>query len=182
MATLSINVAGDGVARMIAAANILSNRVSDAARRALNHTGDKAKTQVKRAISQQIKAPQSAIAKYSRIHGKRASYGGLHYEIVCRGGPIPLKHFKAYQTKAGVSAAPWGNRKVYKSAFMSAGLGGHAFWRAGRARFPIERIAGPNVPKEMVKGQSAAAFRAAAAAFPPRLAHEIRAITNGVVS
>lgn len=172
---------GDGIMKMLVAAEALSNRTSDACRRAVNHTGDKANTRVKRALSKQIRAPQSAIMQYGRLRTRRANFGALTYEIISSGGPIPLKYFKPNQTRKGVSAAPWGNRKVYKSAFMN-GLGGHVFWRKGKARLPIERIAGPNVPKELVKDQSAAAFLAVSAELPARLAHEIRVLTKGIVS
>ncbi len=172
---------GDGIMKMLVAAEALTNRTPDALRRALNHTGDKANTRVKRALSQQIKAPQAAIVQYGRVRPVRANFGSLTYEIVSSGGPIPLKYFKPSQTRKGVSAAPWGNRKIYKSAFMN-GMGGHVFWRKGKARLPIERIAGPNVPKELVKDQSAAAFLAVSAELPVRLAHEIRVLTKGIVS
>lgn len=182
MATLTIRFEGDGITRLVGAMTQLSNRVPDAMRRALNHTGDKARTRVKRALSQQIRAPQAAIVQYGKMRTERANYGRLEYAIIAAGGPIPLKYFRPNQTARGVSAAPWGNRKVYKSAFMGGSMGGHVFWRKGKERLPIERIAGPNVPKELVKDQSAAAFIATAAEFPPRVAHEIRVLTNGVVS
>lgn len=174
---------GDGIERLLAAASALSNRVPDAARRALNHTGSKAYTAVRRALSQQIKAPQRALVDYGKLRTRRANFGALQFQIVSSGGPIPLKHFRPSQTSKGVSAAPWGNRKVYRTSFLHKGrMGGHVFWRTGKDRYPIQRIAGPNVPKELVKDQSAAAFHATAAALPVRLAHEIRVITNGVVT
>lgn len=121
--------------------------------------------------------------KYGRVRKIPASGAVLEFLITSRGGPIPLKHFKARQVGSGVSAAPWNNRKIYKHAFIVPSLGGHAFWRMGKGRLPIKRIAGPNVPKEMVKDQVAAAFNTlVSASLPSRVEHEIRVLTDGVVS
>lgn len=184
MAVITMHWQGNGIARLTAAADKLAGpQKYTVLRRALNHTGDKVHTIVVRTLAKQIGAPQHVIKKYGKISKIRASNATLTYMIRCNGGPIPLKHFRAYQTRKGVSAAPWNNRKTYKSGFIVASLGGHAFWRTGRARLPIERIAGPNVPKEMVKDETAAAFQATTSTqLPPRIAHEIRALTNGVVS
>jgi hypothetical protein len=94
-----------------------------------------------------------------------------------------MKHFRAAQNAAGVSASPWRNRKLYRHACIVASAGAHAFWRTGSSRLPIKRIAGPNVPKEMVKEHVGHAFAALVASdLPPRVDHEIPAITNGVLS
>ena len=184
MAVITMNWQGDGIARLTVATKKLSGAQKTAVlRRALNHTGDKVHTIVVRKLGEQIGAPQSVIKRYGQLRKIRASNASLVYTIRASGGPIPLKHFRAYQTRRGVSAAPWRNRKVYKSAFIVGSLGGHAFWRTGRKRLPIERIAGPNVPKELVKDQVAAAFEAVTTSqLPRRVEHEIRALTNGVVS
>lgn len=184
MALISFTWEGSGIARLTVAAERLSGSQKVAVlRRALNHTGDRTFTTVRRTLSQQIGAPQHVIARYGKLRPLRASNAMLTYTIVAKGGPVPLKHFKAYQTKKGVSAAPWRNRKLYKSAFIVASLGGHVYWRKGKARLPIERVAGPNIPKEMVKDQTAAAFHATVAeGLPRRVAHEIRRLTDGVLS
>lgn len=175
---------GNGIARLTVAADALAGaKKNTALRRALNHTGDKTFTIVKRTLQKQIGAPQHVILRYGRIRTQRANTGALVYQIVAKGGPIPLKHFSAYQTRRGVSAAPWRNRKVYKSAFIVARLGGHVFWRTSSKRLPIERVAGPNVPKEMVRDMVAAAFEATVSmSLPARVEHEVRVITNGVVT
>jgi len=62
-------------------------------------------------------------------------------------------------------------------------LRGDAFWRKDSGHLPIKGIAGPNVPKEMVKDHVAAAFEALVSTdLPARLKHEIRVLTDGVVS
>ncbi|MFN3624431.1 MAG: hypothetical protein ACK4TP_10250, partial [Hyphomicrobium sp.] len=157
---LEIHWDGNGIARITAATEALAGPKKTAVlRRAINHTGDKVYTIVVRTLAKQIGAPAGVIKRYGQVTKIRASNATLTYMIRGNGGPIPLKHFRAYQTRKGVSAAPWHNRKTYKSAFIVGSLGGHAFWRRGRKRLPIERIAGPNVPKEMVKDATAAAFQ-----------------------
>lgn len=186
MATISISWTGNGLQRLTVAAEHLEDDGTrhKVFRRAINHTGDKAFTRVKRELSKEIGTTQSIIMKYGHIKKYRASGGGLRFEIVSRGGPIPIKNFKARQGRLGVSASPWNNRKLYRHAFIVPSLGGHVFWRTGGSkRLPIERIAGPNVPKEMVKEHVARVFSSLVASdLPPRVAHEIRVLTNGVVT
>lgn len=119
----------------------------------------------------------------------KASGATLEYLIIAKGGPIPAKHFRPNQTKKGVSASPWRRRRPYPSAFIVESLGEHVFWNTHAwsetsERFnKLERIAGPNVPKEMVKDHVAAAFEALVSTdLPARLEHEIRVLTDGVVS
>lgn len=185
MAQISIHWSGNGLARLKAAVDKLGNEGQSRTvlRRALNHTGNKAFTIVKRTLAQQIGASQAAILKYGKVRKVPATSAALEFLIISKGGPIPLKHFKARQVASGVSAAPWRNRKIYDHAFIVPSLGGHAFWRMGSGRLPIKRIAGPNVPKEMVKDQVAVAFNALVSTnLPARVEHEIRVLTDGVVS
>lgn len=181
---MQIRWSGNGLARLTAATEKLAGpQKVTALRRALNHTGGKVTTRTKRELSQQIGAPQTAIMKYGKVKPKLATSSNLEFQVVSNGGPIPLKHFKARQTRKGVTASPWNNRKTYRSAFVVATAGGHAFWRDGKTRLPITRIAGPNVPKEMVKDQVAEAFRSLVSSdLPPRVEHEVRRLTDGVLS
>ncbi|KAB2942949.1 MAG: hypothetical protein K8F92_14815 [Hyphomicrobium sp.] len=182
--SLIIRWHGDGIAKVMAATEKLAGpqRVK-VLNRAINHTGDKVFTLVRRTLSKQIGAPQRAIEIYGKLHKSRSSWGTLTYTIWCTGGPIPLKHFRAFQVTEGVSAAPWNRRRPYEHAFIVKSRGGHAFWREGRGRLPIKRIAGPNVPKEMVKDATAAAFNTVTnTEMPRRVEHEIKRLTNGVLS
>jgi hypothetical protein len=111
---------------------------------------------------------KSTISRAQREH--RASASHLVYEIAAKGGDVRLKFFKARETKAGVSAAPWNKRQVYEGNFIKGGrfpdrvgigMGGHVFKRTGAARGPIEGgRSGLFIPKEMTTGQTAAAFEA----------------------
>ena len=89
------------------------------------------------------------------------------------GGDIGLKYFKAYETRAGVSSAPWNRRSIYAGSFMKAGWwpkrvtkgnwNGQAFYRAGsktgsgKDRF-VKAKSGLFIPDEMLKGASIAAW------------------------
>lgn len=159
-----------------------------ALRRALNHTGAKAKTQVVRKLTDQTGLQRKTIVK--AVRESKAFGAGLRYELSSKGGNVSLKFFKARETRKGVSAAPWNRRRVYPSTFMKGGkfpkrvplpFGGHVFARAGSSRLPINKQkSGLYIPKEMVIGQSAAAFyRVAGSDLPKRLAHELRAILGG---
>jgi len=197
MAHMVINWSGDGIIRIEAALKTLfgRSRKRNALRRAVNLVGDRTHTQVVRSLGRQIRAPQRVIRQYGAVRRIKANNSSLSYVIRSDGGPIPLKYFRANQTAKGVSAAPWGNRKVYRHAFLIGKFGQHAFWRTsakrkmskgryqGKMRQPIERIAGPNVPKEIVKDEVKKTFETfVSKQLPNRVEHEIKVITKGVLS
>ncbi len=168
----------DRLAERFAAAGV---NVRPALARALNHTGDKTRTQVARALARQTGA------KYGVIRGALASFragaGGLVYKIVAKGAFMSLKEFGARQTRSGVSAAPWNKRRIFPHTFIVATLGGHVFERTSKERFPIRKLWGPAIPREMVKDQSKSAFESTVAhELPPRIEHEIAAILGGSVA
>ena len=133
-------------ARLIAA----GKGIRPALARAINHTGDKARTQVVRALVKQTGAKSYAVRR--AMHTKPASIGTLIFLIVSSGGYMSLKEFGARQTDKGVSAAPWDKRRVFPHTFIVASLGGHVFERKGSSRLPIRKLWGPSIPKEMVQG------------------------------
>lgn len=119
--------------------------------RAVNHTGDKARTQVVRALAKQSGLPVGVIKKAVRtgrawgagvgtdtfVPGR----GSLVYVMSSKGGDISLKYFKPRETMAGVTAAPFGKRQLFAGSFMKGGqfpkrkgaktLNGHVFERTG---------------------------------------------------
>lgn len=148
--------------------------------RAINHTGDKARTQVARALVKQTGAKYRAIRE--AMTSRMASAGTLVYRIVSRGAYMSLKEFDPRQTSKGVSAAPWNKRRVFAHTFIVPSLGGHVFERTGRGRLPIRKLWGPAIPKEMLKEQSKEAFETTVATeLPNRVEHEIGAILSGIV-
>ena len=87
--------------------------------RAVNHTGDKARTQMRRVLVDQTGLKMKTIRK--AVTSKRAFNGGA-YEIKSRGGDVRLMFFGARETQKGVSAAPWNKRQIYPGSFMKGGL------------------------------------------------------------
>jgi hypothetical protein len=128
--------------------------------RAIDEVGNKTKTIVIRSVAKQ------AGVRYGKAKGvinarQAMGAGGGRYEIVARDVTLSLKEFGARATKKGVVAAPWGKKREFPHAFI--GPNGHVFVRMGKApdkvkRLPIHKMWGPNIPKEMVKEETEAAF------------------------
>lgn len=176
-----------------AVAALGDNRLVRAEVRALNHIGNKAFTEVKRAL---VKQTGIQYGKVDRAVSRRLAFAGvagvgdgavgrtLEYSLEGKGGELSLKYFRPRETKSGVSAAPWNERKVFPGTFLKGGrfpdrvaissMGGHVFSRTGAGRLPVERKWGPAIGKEIVKDQALAAFQSKASEFPARLEHEVR--------
>jgi hypothetical protein len=154
--------------------------------RALNRTGDTARTRVVRALAKQTGLPQKTIRKAVKV--KRASWRDLEYRLTAAGGNVSLKYFKARETRKGVTAFVRGERELFEGAFMKGGsfargrviaqgLNGHVFQRIG-GRTELERLrSGVFIPTEMVEGETAKAFEAVVSeVLPRRLHHEINRV------
>lgn len=129
--------------------------------KALDEVGNKTKTIVTRTVAKQ------AGVKYGRaksiLRARQAMGVGMgSYEIVARDVTMSLKEFEPRRTAKGVSARPWGKRRVFPHTFM--GPNGHVFVRRGKSRLPIHKLFGPAIPKEMVKDETERVFYATVAA------------------
>lgn len=155
----------------------------DAMRRAINHTGDKAKTGMKIALVIQTGLKRRTMDKALKSKKASAKGGGL-YTITVKGGDARLSKFAARETRKGVSAAPWNARRVYAGSFMKGGqfpnrvalkLHGAVLIRKGKARYPLAGVkSGLVLPLEMLKGGSANAFYTIVERdLPARIAHEL---------
>lgn len=158
-----------------------------ALQRALSHTGNKAKTQVIRALTKQTGLSRKVIVHAVKV--KRPSYTDLTYVMTTRGGDISLKYFKARETAKGVSAAPWNSRRIFRSTFMRAGWwphrvtkpgwNGQVFRRTGgktsTGQDEFEKVkSGLFIPDEMVKGATEQAWRDVAERdLEARVGHEL---------
>jgi hypothetical protein len=175
---LKVSVDTKGFERLVSVMDLAGRNIKPALRRAINHTGDKARTQIGRALVKQTGIKYGKVRQALRT--VPASTASLVYRIIAKGGYSSLKEFGARQVKRGVSAAPWGKRHLFPHAFISPALGGHVFIRKGKGRGPIHKLFGPAIPAEMVKEQSKAAFETTVATeLPARLAVEIDAILAG---
>ena len=165
--------------------------VTTAYRRAINRVGDTARNQVQKALAKQGGLTQGALKAHGRFGVTRAKAADLAYVIASSGNHLPLRLFGARQFAYGVRARPWGRSQRFPGVFIFAGhprsgqpvnASGDAFHRSTGASYPIERMFGPAVPVEMVKGASAEAFERTAAELPKRVAHEARVLTDGIVT
>lgn len=163
------------------------------AARAINRTGDMARTQVVRALTRQTGLKRKVIVRAVKV--KRAAQKGgmadLEYVMTARGGDISLKHFDARETRRGVTAKPFGARKLFEGHFMKGGrfpnrvvvprFAGHVFQRDGAGRLPIGKVkSGVVIPAEMVQGATLEAFQKSVAAnLPRRVEHELSRILAG---
>jgi hypothetical protein len=74
---------------------------------------------------------------------------------------VSLSYFSPRQFGYGVGGKPWGRWQRFESAFLVSSLGNNAFVREGKARFPIKKMFGPSISKELVQDAIRAAFEAA---------------------
>jgi hypothetical protein len=146
----------------------LSAKIPQAIARGLNEGGDKVRTQVQHALQR-----QTGLTMYSsvtsRVHTMRAYPGMLNYQIIAKGKPgIPIKEFRAILRPRGVVAFPWGKEHDFKRSFVGKGrVSGSFLARLGKERFPLRRLFGPSLAKELDKDESAQAFNSGASAFVP---------------
>lgn len=186
MATINIRWSGNGLKLLHDATDALGNsRGTRAYARAVAHTGNKAFTQIRRTLAKQVGLPVGRTDSLGRMK-KRATYGTEpSFEIRSSGVPLSLqRHFRSRETKRGVRASsPYGKSTLYRSAFFVSRWGNDVFWRTSAKRFPVRRVGGPHIPREMVRYDTAEMFRTFVSThLPQRVAHEIRAITRGAVS
>lgn len=141
--------------------------------RIVNQVGDRTKTQVVRSLTKQTGLPRKTIVK-AIGRPTRAHAGSLSYTMATQGGDIRLTYLAPRETRKGVSAQPWGQRRVFGSTFMRGGrfpnrviaprLNGHVWRRLDTAGRQITQArSGVVIPTEMTTGATAAAFEAIAA-------------------
>lgn len=173
-----------------------SNMLRAVAPRALNRTGQMARTQVVRALAKQTGLKQKVIRKAVRTRSAFVSGAGdsLSFDLMTRGGEVGLIHLSPKEVEGGTVAMPFGKRTLYPEAFFRGGvfpgrrvmLRGkpRVMVRKGAARMPIMKAkSGVWIPKEMLQGETAEAFtRTVAQVLPRRLLHEVNRLTGGVLS
>ena len=192
MAGLELRTDTSAIVQAAAALAAGGKNIPAAIARALNRAQDGAKTQMVRTLTVQTGLKRKTIVAALRS-SKKASAGSLFAVLGSTGGDVRLKFFGPKETQAGVSAAPWGQRRVFAKTFIHGGRfpnrrggpfnqNGHVYIRRGRGRFPLKVArSGLFIPKEMVTGRTEEAFMAAVASIlPKRLEHELgRAIVGG---
>lgn len=171
-----------GMARFENMLGALGADAPKAVNRALNRTGDMARTQVVRTLAKQTGLSLAVIRKAVKV--KRSSWESLNYTMSAAGGDVSLKYFKPRETHKGVKAFVRGQGQVFEHTFLKGGsfargrvrlnMGGHVFLRVGGRTDLEKQTSGVYIPAEMVDGATAVAFeRAVDQNLQRRLDHEI---------
>ncbi|WP_375608670.1 MULTISPECIES: hypothetical protein [unclassified Bartonella] len=141
-------------------------RLNWALRNALNT----AAKQVERFTEKQVADISSAQIKGIRkgVYIKeKATAKFLETDIIGSGTPIPLKFFKAKETKHGVAYTLFGKKEILPHGFIKGGsfpkrvdlkMGGNVFQRDDGDQFPIAKQEGPSIAKVMSKPEIASAI------------------------
>lgn len=118
---------------------------------AINATARKAKVEMSREVRKELAVPAKSVKKTISTKSK-ATKSKLGSVVSLRqSNRIPLRDFKANQTRAGVSykISKSGGRRTAVGAFQGPKPGvqlarwkGHVFARAGRSRLPIRKLYG----------------------------------------
>jgi hypothetical protein len=112
------------------------------------------------------------LSAFIRTHS--ASPKELRYEVIASGRAIPLSKFDPRQTKKGVSTKVWGRRRVLPHTFIISEFGGNVFVRTSENRFPLRKLWGPSLPKELVGGPVVNAFKQSVKEnWDARIGHEL---------
>lgn len=152
------------------------------ARRAIVRGLNKTAANVRTSASTAIRERRALSAKVVRdaMAIRKATKDNLVSSLVVTGRPIPLRDYKASQTKRGVTVKVSPGKRTLVShagnrAFIIDKIGGHVFARQGKERLPVKKLYGPSLPSTFIQEQVRAAWTATAKdALPKRLAEEVR--------
>jgi len=144
--------------------------------RIVNQVGARAKTQVIRNLTKQTGLPRATIIEAVGDPSKARANGRLSYTMVTRGGQIRLKYLDPKETRAGVTASPWGKRALFAGTFFKGGgfpnrkviakFDGHVYRRIGSGTRTDGSVgekltqvrSGMAIPTEMTVGVTRGAF------------------------
>lgn len=146
--------------------------------RGLNKTAANVRTSASSAIRKRRALSASVVRDAMSI--RKATKERLVSSLVTTGRPIPLRDYKARQTRKGttVAVSP-GKRKLVdhkgNRGFIIQKIGAHVFAREGKQRLPVKKLFGPSLPSTFVQEEVRRAWTATANdAMPKRLAEEMR--------
>lgn len=199
---ISITVTGNGLVRFNDAVKALGEpRARVAYSRAINRVGRTVGNEAGRALSDQTGLPKSTGKRAVTRKVDRSSPATLTYTIHGSGGNISLRYFRPRETRKGVTASPWNRRTLFPSTFLRAGWwpkrvnkpnwNKQVFrrltksgWSHDRSVTKFEKVkSGVFIPTELVRGQVAQAWTTGGRTrLQPRIHHEIKVLTKGVVS
>jgi hypothetical protein len=173
-------------------------RIDTATARAINWAVDRGYTVLRRSLAA---STGIRISDFNRTKGLiviRARPERLTSEVVARARWTPLGYFNPTQRRKGVSARPWGKRRIFPGTFLATMSSGHqgVFQRVAVGAKPRQRRAkvrgqlvatsaevkiyrirelwGPSLAQELVRPPNPQAFRdTVIARLPGRMQHEL---------
>ena len=126
---------------------------------ALNKVGKEVVTQAKRELKEATGLKAGTVAK--KITKDKARRGDEEYTIRIKSKYLNLIEFNARQTKRGVSAKAWGNRKIYRGAFIGSGRnsGKKLVFKKVRGSKQIRAVHGASLPREFHRQDMESIFK-----------------------
>ena len=169
MAGINIRYDGSDLLRFADAMRDFGDELPAACARALNRTGDMVATQMGRTLAEETGLGVRDIRSDFEI--EKASPDNLECTVTVPSRQTTLGEFDPRETKKGVSARPWGERRVFPGSFE---VRDQVYHRLGKERYPIAPLYGPNVAKEAARGATPDVIQETVAeVLPERLAHEV---------
>ncbi|WP_019223363.1 hypothetical protein [Bartonella rattaustraliani] len=141
-------------------------RLHWALRNALNTSAKQVERFAEKQVADMTSAKLKRVKRGVYIKEK-ATARFLETDIIGSGTPIPLKFFKARETKRGVVYTMFGKRAILPHGFIKGGsfpkrvelkMGGNVFQRDDGDQFPIAKQEGPSIAKVMSKPEIANAI------------------------
>ena len=125
---------------------------------ALNKVGAEVVTQAKKELAGATGLKQKVVNK--KINKDQARKGDHTYSISIKSRYLNAIEFGAKQTKKGVSAKIWNNRKIYKGAFIGSGRnsGKQLVFKKSKRKKGIEAVHGASLPREFERQGMAKIF------------------------
>jgi len=112
---------------------------------ALNKTAKKVQTKAIKLVSKEVGLPQKEIRAHFSI--VKSNFTTLRAIVISRRRAYSLYRFQARQTKDGVTANAWGQRKTYKHAFIVR----NQFVAIRKKGGGLKALHGPSIPVEHSK-------------------------------
>jgi hypothetical protein len=178
-------------------------QIDKAIMRTINWAGARGFTQVRKTLATQTGIRQADLTRSRGIRAIGAKPGRLEYQVVSRSKWTPLSYFNPVQRNRGVSARPWGKRRIFKGTFTATTPTGHlgVFVRVmggrrvkrrkmgpeGRpvvyySQLPIRALWGPSIAVELGKSPTPHTFRATVMqAAEKRWQHEVN-VAMGIIA
>ncbi|WP_254492898.1 hypothetical protein [Bartonella sp. B1099] len=139
--------------------NLQAPRLNWALRNAVNTAAKQVERFTEKQVADLSSAQPKRVKKGVYIKDK-ATAQFLETDIIGSGTPLPLKFFKAKETKRGVTYKLFGKKQILPHGFIKGGsfpkrvdlkMGGNVFQRADGDQFPIAKQEGPSIATVMSK-------------------------------